>query len=128
VLLELVNSRLRVIPAGTPCQDPVELLATDHAAGVVASLRERFSRVIIDTPPIVPFTDADVVGRLSDGALIVARSGATRRSMLLQAVASVTSMRVIGTVLNDVTFSLADRDNYYTAKNYYKYYDRERKP
>jgi hypothetical protein len=36
----------------------------------------------------------------------------------------VTSTRVLGTVLNDVTFSLADRENYYYTKNYYEYYSR----
>lgn len=127
VLLELDNSPLKILPAGTPPKDPVELISTDYTGAVISTLRERFQTIIIDTPPIVPFTDADAIGRLSDGVLVVARSGSTRRAALLQAIESVTATRVLGTVLNDVTFSLADRDHYYSAKSYRNYYDRHRK-
>ena len=40
---------------------------------------------------------------------------------------SVTSTRVLGTVFNDVTFNLADRENYAYQSSYYSYYDKERK-
>ncbi len=127
VILELENSPLKILPAGTPPQDPVELLSADYTGVLLSALRERYQRIIIDTPPIVPFTDADAVGSFSDGILIVARSGATRQAMLMQALASVTSTRILGTVLNDVTYSLADRENYYSTKNYYEYYERRRR-
>jgi receptor protein-tyrosine kinase len=124
VTLELENTPLRIIPAGVPPRDPVDLLPSRYTADVLATLRERFERIIIDTPPVVPFTDADIIGALSDGILIVARRGATRRGMLQQAVASISSTRVLGTVLNDVTFSLADADRYYSADHYHEYYRR----
>ena len=38
-----------------------------------------------------------------------------------------TSTRLLGTVLNDVTFNLADRDQYYGARNYHKYYEQDRR-
>lgn len=127
VLLELENSSLKIVPAGTPAPDPVELLSSEGARALVAELRGRFRHIVVDTPPIVPFTDADVIGGASDGVLIVARAGLTRSAMLVQAVHSVTSTQVLGTVLNDVTYNLADRDTYYAARGYYDYYDRERK-
>ena len=125
VILELENTPLRILPAGSSPRDPLELLPSRYASEVMATLRERFERIIIDTPPIVPFTDADVIGGLSDGVLVVARSGVTRHGLLQQAVASVTSTRVLGTVLNDVTFSFADADRYYSAARYYEHYDRD---
>jgi len=126
-ILELENSPLRILPAGEPPRDPVELLSSDNARRVLSQLRKRYQRIIIDTPPIVPFTDADVMGGLSDGVLLVARCGSTSRSTMLQAIASVTSTRLLGLVLNDTTFSLADRDNYYVDRHYYKYYDKDRR-
>lgn len=125
VVLTLENSPLKVLPAGSPPRDPVELLSSDYARVVLETLRERYERVIIDTPPIVPFTDADAVGAYADGLLMVARARSTRSGMLVQALQSVTSTRVLGAVLNDVTFSLADRENYYYTKNYYDYYARD---
>ncbi len=121
-ILELENSPLKILPGGAIARDPVELLSSDQARQMLSALRRRFSRIIIDTPPIIPFTDADVIGGLADGALVVARSGATQSSILMQALASVTSTRVMGMVLNDTTYNLADRENYYMDKQYYRYY------
>jgi capsular exopolysaccharide synthesis family protein len=126
-LLELENAPLEVLPAGTPPRDPVELLSSERTRDLLAELRRRYSRIIIDTPPIVPVTDADVLGAVSDGVLVVARSGSTPRSMLLQALSAVTSTRVLGTVLNDSTFSLADRETYYVDRQYHRYYQQPRR-
>jgi len=125
-LLELENSSLRVLPAGEPPRDPVELLSSEFGRSVFSDLRRRFRRIVIDTPPIVPFADADVLGAHGDGILVVARAGTTPRRLLLQAISAVTSTRVLGMVLNDTTYSLADRDSYYRDKQYYKYYEKGR--
>src|SRR5580765_2400192 len=126
-LLEIAAHHMTLLPAGEPPRDPVPLLSGASARSLVATLRKRFKRIIIDTPPIVPFTDADIVGAMADGVLIVARSRATPLALLEQAIASITSTRVLGIVLNDATANLADRrknyDGYYSA-----YYGREAKP
>jgi capsular exopolysaccharide synthesis family protein len=127
VVLELETTSLKILPAGSVPPDPVELLSSAAAEKLIQELRRRCRRVVIDTPPIVPFTDADVLGAMSDGILLVARSGQTRRGLLERAVASVTSTRILGAVLNDTTFSLADHDHRYYETAYYKYYDRARK-
>lgn len=126
-VLELKNSSLHVLPAGSPPRDPVVLLASEAAKDLFANLRARYKRIIIDTPPIVPFTDADAVGKLADGILLIARAGKTRRTLFKQAVQSVTSTRILGAILNDATFNLADRESYSAYdKNYYKYYEKDR--
>lgn len=123
-LLDIKAHHLVLLPAGAPPKDPVPLLAGASARALVAGLRKRFKRIIIDTPPIVPFTDADVIGALSDGVVIIARSRATPRLLLEQAVSSITSTRVLGIVLNDATGNLADRRKAY-GDYYHKYYDRQ---
>jgi capsular exopolysaccharide synthesis family protein len=102
-LLELGNCPLHVLPAGEPPVDPLELLVSDALEELTVLLRRDYRRIVIDTPAIVPFTDADLVARFSDGVLIVARLGLTRRGPLMQAIASVTSAPVLGTLLNDVS-------------------------
>jgi capsular exopolysaccharide synthesis family protein len=102
-LLELGNCPLHVLPAGEPPGDPLELLVSDALEELTVLLRSNYRRIVIDTPAIVPFTDADLVARFSDGVLVVARLGHTRRGPLMQAIASVTSAPVLGTLLNDVT-------------------------
>jgi capsular exopolysaccharide synthesis family protein len=102
VLFESANSPLHLLPAGDPCVDPLELLGTDRFERLIGVLRGRFQRIVIDTPPIIPFTDADLVARSSDGVLVVARAGQTRRGVLAQAISSVTSAPVLGTLLNEL--------------------------
>lgn len=126
-VLELKNATLKVLPAGVPPRDPVVLLSSASARDLFQTLRQKYSRIIIDTPPIVPFTDADAIGMLSDGLLLVVRSGKTRRTLFEQAVQSVTSTRMLGIVLNDATYNLADRENYAAYdKNYMEYYNKGR--
>lgn len=125
-ILTMTNSPLRILPAGKRPPDPVELLSSEAASELISELRQRYIRIIIDTPPIVPFTDADVLGANADGILVVARSRSTPRSMFMQALAAVTSTRLLGTVLNDTTYSLADRESYFIDKQYRKYYEEER--
>ena len=127
-ILELENTPLRILPAGNPPPDPVELLASENMRNLLQTLRSRFRRVIIDTPPSVPFTDADAVAAFGDGVLMVVRAGVTRRSSYLQATQSVTSAPLLGAVLNDLTFSLADRDSYHGyEKSYHEYYKKGRR-
>ncbi len=119
-VIRLKDVSLCVLPGGHPPQDPVDLLSSEYFRTLAAALRGQYRRVIVDTPPIVPFTDADVVGRLADGLVLVVRSGQTPKPLYQQAVSMVTSTRILGVVLNDVSFNLADRDRYYGR--YYGHY------
>jgi len=125
-VLSLEGTPLKVLPAGSPPRDPAELLASDHTKALLASLRDRYKTIIIDTPPIVPFTDADVIGSLSDGLLLLARAGVTQKSKFLRALSLVTSTRILGTVLNAMVFSIADWNEDGNAE-YDQYYTRSRR-
>ena len=107
-VVEIENSKLSILPAGLPPQDPIRLLSSQRLVSLFSTLRKRYRRVIVDTPSILPFTDADVVGGLSDGVLIVARCAATPQATYAQALESITSARVIGAVLNDAASFLAE--------------------
>lgn len=125
-VMGLENSTLKILPAGRPVDAPGELLSSETTQDLIAELRSHYRRIIIDTPPTVPFTDAEIMGGYSDGVLLIARSKVTPLSLHDQAVGSITSTRILGTVLNDVDFNLADADRYH-AKQFSHYYDRERK-
>jgi capsular exopolysaccharide synthesis family protein len=120
-LLEIKAQHLIILPAGQPARDPVPLLSSGYAKSLIESMRKRFKRIVIDTPPIVPFTDADITAALSDGVVVVARSKMTPKPLLQQALNSVTSSRILGVVLNDTTYSLADHYRHYDGY-YSKYY------
>jgi len=123
---DLKNSPLKVLPAGGDCTDPIELLASDDMRQMLEQLRKRFRYIIIDTPPIVPFTDADAVSKFADGVLLAARAGVTPRSAYQQAVGLVQSAPILGVVLNEVGDNFADGGSA-EASYYTEYYDRGRR-
>ena len=123
-VIQLENSKLKVLAAGAPLREPLELFTSPLAQSLMAELRRQYRVIIIDTPPIVPFADADALGRLADGALLVSRSDVTTQSLYRQAVGSIQSMPILGSILNDTTPNLADRDRQY-SKYYYAYYRQE---
>lgn len=127
-LVTLEDSPLHVLPAGSSEQDPIELLATEKCRDFIEELRERYDHVIIDTPPVVPFTDADTLATYADGVLLVVRAGTTLRRTFEAATRAVSGAPILGAVLNDFAPNLADGvrdyDNYY----YDEYYSRDRRP
>ena len=117
-LIEMSDSRLWVLPAGTPTDTPLELLQADQLRRLLAELRLRFDRILIDTPPTVPFTDAAVLAAHADGALLVVRARATTTGLIQRARESLSAATFLGAVLNDVEFTTVDR-------LYYRYDDLE---
>jgi len=115
-LIELSNSKLRVLPSGAPSEAPLQLLQSEALGNVIAELRRRFDRIVIDAPPTVPFTDAVLLAAHADGALLVVRAGTTTSTLVRRARESLSGTDVLGVVLNDVEFTFVDR-------YYYRYDD-----
>jgi capsular exopolysaccharide synthesis family protein len=96
------RSGLSVLASGPIPPNPSELLGSGHMVALLNQLKQRFDVVIIDAPPLLPVTDAAVLSRICDGAVIVVRYGKTRREQLertSQALRTVDA-RILGTVLN----------------------------
>jgi capsular exopolysaccharide synthesis family protein len=93
-----------VLPSGAMPPNPSELLASHSMVELLAELRGSFDRVILDTPPVLPVTDATVVSTQVDGVILVARHGKSRRGPVGHAVASLRSVDapLLGAVLNAV--------------------------
>ncbi len=120
------NTGIEFLPAGGVAESPVELLTSNAAKSLMVELRARYERIVIDTPPVVPFTDADVLAGMSDGVILVVREGMTPVDVYRQAITSVTSARVLGVVFNGTRRSVVDRSGYYD-RYYSEYYARKRR-
>ncbi|MEQ4304549.1 polysaccharide biosynthesis tyrosine autokinase [Plantactinospora sp. B6F1] len=96
------DKSLLVLPGGSVPPNPSELLGSKAMADLLLSLRELTDIVIIDTPPLLAFTDGVVVAVQADGALLVARQGKTPSAQTAAAAQALhaVSARVLGCVLN----------------------------
>lgn len=94
--------RLSVLTSGPIPSDPSELLASRRTSEVLASLRADGTLVLLDTPPVLPVTDALVVSRCVDATLLVASSGTATGRQVQRALELLDQVDapVVGTVLN----------------------------
>lgn len=110
---------LSLLPAGPLPPNPAELLHSSAFVRLLESLSERFDCVVIDSPPLVPVTDAAILSRLADTTLLVVRSMKTRKDHAKQALRSLRDVNanVAGAVLNGVGL----RPGGYGYYQYYAY-------
>ena len=88
VLQRWGNGQLYVLPAGKVPPNPSELLGSNAMRQLLDTLHEHFDVVLIDAPPLLLVTDAAVESQHTDGVILVAAAGTTRRQNLELAVRS----------------------------------------
>lgn len=96
---------LAVLPSGPAAPNPAELLASSRSQALLNSLAKTFDTVIIDSPPLLPVTDALMLSTGTDGVILVATSRTTSRKQAHRAVELLRQVdaTILGTVLNSVS-------------------------
>ena len=102
---------LFVLPCGPTPPNPAELLLTKRFESVLRELAKRFDRIILDSPPIQPVTDAIVLSKRVDGVIMVVRASKTMRDELKRSTRMVRDVggSIVGVIVNE----LDARDSYY---------------
>lgn len=115
VIQQSNTENLSVIHAGPTPPNPSELLSSKQMATLLATTREMFDVIIIDTPPILSVTDAQIVATQSDGVVLVIDSGKVKKDAALKAKASLghVNAKLIGVVLNNINRKHSDSYSYY---------------
>ncbi len=95
---------LDILPCGQCPNNPVELLNNGFFADMLAKLKEKYDRIIIDSPPVMPVADARVIAALGDATLLVLRAERSTRRVALAARNELWRVRAtrIGVVVNGV--------------------------
>ncbi len=111
---------LQVLSSGPLPPNPSELLGGQQMSELIAKLRPEFDKIIIDTPPLLPVTDAAVLSATADGVLLVVRWGKTHRAQVSSAAESLRKVNasLIGCVVNMRRVSWGSRRRY-AAQAYY---------
>ncbi|HEX2273334.1 MAG TPA: polysaccharide biosynthesis tyrosine autokinase [Acidimicrobiales bacterium] len=99
------QNRLSLLASGPIPPNPSELLASRRTVDVLTSLQSEADVVLIDSPPVLPVTDALVLSGRVDATLLVCVSGATTRKDSARAIELLSQVDapLVGTVLNGVT-------------------------
>ena len=114
-----LSKNLSVLVAGKASPDPMASLTSERMRRLITEARESFDWVIIDTPPIGLLPDANLLGSMADGSVLVVKADSTPYPMVTRAIASLGPDRVLGVVLNRATVSPhASRYGYSYDYNY----------
>jgi len=110
---------LYLVPSGKIPPNPSEMVNSGKMAFTLNHLSQVYDFVIIDTPPVLPASDALVLSPGTDGVLLVIKANQVNRKYIQDAVKQLESVgtKILGVVLNRVDMK---RESYY--RHYSKYY------
>jgi polysaccharide biosynthesis transport protein len=112
---------LKFLTSGPIPPNPAELLGSDEMRKLLNTLSGRFAHIVVDTPPVISFTDAAILSTMVDGVMLVVQGGKSSRAVVRRARQQLLDVgaHIFGVVLNNV--KLEARDYYYSGyySNYY---------
>ena len=111
---------IHFIPSGKYQSDALGILAMGRMRELIASLKQRYDMVFFDSPPVLGISDAPILAREVDLAVLVIQYRRYPRQLALRAQSSLekAGVRLLGAVLNQVK---SEEEDYYYY-NYYYYY------
>jgi tyrosine-protein kinase Etk/Wzc len=114
---------LDLLPAGAHPPNPAELVGSPRMERLLDVLRQRYESIVIDSPPMLAVTDASVLGKKTDGVILVVRAEKTDKDSIHLAIQQLQHVgaRILGVVVND-----AKPDGPYYSY-YRKYYGEEKR-
>jgi capsular exopolysaccharide synthesis family protein len=113
------KSRLYLLPSGPIPPNPAELIGSEQMATLLKMLQNRFTHVVVDSPPIASFTDGVLIASMVDGVILVVNAGRSSRQVVRRARQMLQEIgaKIFGSVLNNV--DLSKNQNYYYYQSYY---------
>ena len=119
--VQQVDENIFLLPTGDIPPNPTEMLASNRLQFLFERLQAMYDVLVIDSPPVLPASDALILAPKTDGVLLVIKAGMLNRDMVKKAIDQLRNTRanLLGAVLNHVD---TKKEGYY--KYYHKYYSK----
>ena len=98
------NDNLALLTSGKIPPNPSEMLSSKIMGEILDTLKESFDYIILDTPPVLDFTDSQILSTKADGTILVVRAKKTKKDLVKNSVNLLKQVNanIIGIVLNRV--------------------------
>ncbi|WP_407882856.1 polysaccharide biosynthesis tyrosine autokinase, partial [Scytonema sp. NUACC26] len=117
-IVQPITKHLSILTAGVPPPNPLALIDSERMVSLIQTFSEKYDYIVIDTPPLVGIADAAVLGKMTDGVLLVVRpnvadsaSAAVAKTLLKRSEAN-----VLGIIANAVNVK-HEPDSYFHYSN-----------
>ena len=122
-LIQFEDLGIHVLTAGAVPPNPSEMLSAEPMQKLVEDLKAAFDYVILDTPPVSVVTDAAILGRYADGALLCVRSDFAPKETVQLAKERLTAVgvRILGVVLTGFDAKNDHKSSAYSYTYEYEY-------
>lgn len=112
---------LKLLTSGPMPPNPAELLGSEQMRLLLKRLGEKFTHIIVDSPPAISFTDASILSTFVDGVILVVHGGRSSRAVVNRAKQQLLDVgaNIFGVVLNNVKVEKG-HESYYSG--YYSGY------
>lgn len=125
VIIKEVYPNLDVLPSGGKSKNPTQVLNSAQFEAMFADLRDRYDRIVVDSPPLAAVSDALNLLPLVDGTLYIIKFNTVKRKTAVVNVRRLweSNTPVFGAILNNITSSLSSYYySNYSDKAYQDYY------
>ena len=114
--VKIMSKSVHLITAGTIPPNPAEIVGSKALKDFIDKIAKDYDYVVIDTPPVLAVTDAQLLAAKCDGTVLVVRAKRTKGRFIKAAYNELGKVRanLIGSILND-----SDMKQKY---GYYKHY------
>ncbi|NNC12951.1 polysaccharide biosynthesis tyrosine autokinase [Planctomonas sp. JC2975] len=95
------KTSLSALPAGSVPPNPSELLGSQAMASLIQRVEGMYDYVLFDSPPLLPVTDAAVLGKTVGNTLLVVAASRTRKAQLKGSVSALANVgaRLAGIII-----------------------------
>ncbi|WP_269526343.1 GumC family protein [Coraliomargarita parva] len=124
LIISEVYPNLDVMPTGGKSKNPTQVLNNPKLEAMFAELRDRYDRIIVDSPPLAAVSDALNLLPMVDGVIYVIKFNTVKRKTAMVNVRRLweSNTPVFGAILNNITSSLSSYYYSHYSDNKYKDY------
>lgn len=106
---------LYIIPAGPQPPNAAELIGSERMTRLFQLLEDEFQYIVIDSPPVLSVTDAQILAKQVDGVVLVIYGGKTPRDAARKAIQQLANVggKVLGGMVNKIDVHRSEYSYYY---------------
>ena len=128
-IIQEVSKNLFIITSGSRVPNPSEGVGSKAMEILLNEVSKDYKYIVIDTPPVIPVTDALLLAAKADATILVVRSRKSKEKILNQSYEELKKVKanVIGTVLTDLEKSRYDKYHEYYGTGRMKFRNKKEK-